>query len=175
MEPLKVVVAGPVGAGKSTLIRTLSETEVVDTDALTSEDIGKPTTTVAMDYGPIHLGDQLLYLFGTPGQDRFDFMWDVLSEGALGLLLLIRGDKPEDFVPARRLLDYLTSRQPVPYVIGVTRQDQPPVWGPEEVAPFFGVPLERVVGINAKDPQSAAKPLIRLVELIVAEEAASYD
>jgi len=173
MEPLKVVVTGPVGAGKSTLIRTISETEIVDTDALASEDIGKETTTVAMDYGTLYLGDQLLYLFGTPGQDRFDFMWDVLSQGALGLLLLIRGDRPEDFVPARRLLDYLTSRQPVPYVIGVTRQDQPPVWGPEEVAPFFGVPEERVVGLNAKDPRSAVAPLVRLLELLAAEEAAT--
>jgi signal recognition particle receptor subunit beta len=173
MEPLKVVVSGPVGAGKSTLIRTLSETEVVDTDALTSQEIGKETTTVAMDYGTLHLGDQLLYLFGTPGQDRFDFMWDVLSEGALGLLMLIRGDRPEDFVPARRLLDYITSRQPVPFVLGVTRQDQPPVWGPEEVAPFFGVPLERVIGLNAKDPRSAVGPLLRLLELIMAEEQVS--
>jgi len=173
MEPLKVVVAGPVGSGKSTFIRTLSETDVVDTEALASEDIGKLTTTVALDYGTIHLGDQLLYLFGTPGQDRFDFMWDVLSEGALGLLLLIRGDKPEDFVPARRLLDYLTSRRPVPFVIGVTRQDLPPVWGPEDVAPFFGVPGERVVGLNATDPQSAVTPLLRLLELITAEEMAS--
>ena len=172
MEPLKIVITGPVGAGKSTLIRTLSETQVVDTDALASENIGKETTTVAMDYGTLHLGDQLLYLFGTPGQDRFDFMWDVLSDGALGLLMLIRGDKPEDFVAARRQLDYLTSRHPVPYIMGVTRQDRPPVWGPEEVAPFFGLPLQRVVGINATDPQSAVTPLIRLLELMLEDQQA---
>jgi len=170
MEPLKVVVAGPVGAGKSTFVRTLSETEVVDTDALASENIGKATTTVALDYGTLHLGEHLLYLFGTPGQDRFGFMWDVLSEGALGLLLLVRGDRPDDFGAARRQLDYITSKHPVPYVIGVTHQDLPLVWEPEDVAAFFGVPAERVVGLNARDRRSAAAPLIRLIELMLADE-----
>ena len=170
MEPLKVIITGPVGAGKSTLIRTLSETEVVDTDAAASEDIGKEMTTVAMDYGTLHLGDQLLYLFGTPGQERFDFMWDVLTEGALGMLMLVRGDRPEDLGPARRMLDYLLSQHPVPHVVGVTRQDRPPVWGPEEVALFLGLPKERVVGLNATDPKSAVQPLVRLLELMLAEE-----
>ncbi len=172
MEPLKVVVSGPVGAGKSTLIRTLSETEIVDTDALTSEAIGKELTTVAMDYGTLTLEDQLLYLFGTPGQERFDFMWDVLTEGALGMVLLVRGDRPEDFPQARRQLDYLLSQQPVPYVVGVTRQDQPPVWGPEEVALYLGQPAERVVGLNATEPTSAVQPLVRLLELMLQEGAA---
>jgi len=170
MEPLKVVVSGPVGSGKSTLIRTLSETEIVDTDALASEAIGKDLTTVAMDYGTLRLDDQLVYLFGTPGQERFDFMWDVLTEGALGMLLLVRGDRPQDFPAARRQLDYLLSRRPVPYVVGVTRQDRPPVWGPDEVALYLGQPAERVVGLNATEPQSAASPLVRLLELMMQEE-----
>ncbi len=167
MEPLKVVVSGPVGAGKSTLIRTLSETEIVDTDARASEAIGKELTTVAMDYGTLRLDGQLLYLFGTPGQERFDFMWDVLTEGALGMVLLVRGDRPQDFPQARRQLDYLLSQRPVPYVVGVTRQDQPPVWSPAEVALYLGQPSERVVGLNATEPRSAASPLVRLLELMV--------
>jgi len=167
VEPLKVVVSGPVGAGKSTLIRTLSETEIVDTDARASEAIGKDLTTVAMDYGTLRLDDQLLYLFGTPGQERFDFMWDVLTEGALGLVLLVRGDRPQDFPQARRQLDYLLSQQPVPYVVGVTRQDRPPVWGPDEVALYLGQPPERVVGLNATEPASAVRPLVRLLELML--------
>ena len=173
MEPIKIVVSGPVGAGKSTFIRTLSETEIVDTDARASEAIGKALTTVAMDYGTLRLDGQLLYLFGTPGQERFDFMWDVLTQGALGMVLLVRGDKPEGFPQARRQLDYLLSQQPVPYVVGVTRQDRPPVWGPEEVALYMGQPPERVVGLNATDPGSAVTPLLRLLELMLGADAPS--
>ncbi len=167
MEPLKVVVSGPVGSGKSTFVRTLSETAIVDTDAFASEPIGKDMTTVALDYGTLRLDGQLLYLFGTPGQQRFDFMWDILTEGALGMVLLVRGDRPQDFPQARRQLDYLLSRQAVPYVVGVTRQDKPPVWGPEEVALYLGQPSEYVVGLNATDPKSAVKPLLRLLELML--------
>ncbi len=173
MEPLKIVVSGPVGSGKSTFIRTLSETEVVDTDALASEAIGKALTTVAMDYGTLRLDGQLLYLFGTPGQERFDFMWDVLTQGALGLVLLVRGDQPDDFPQARRQLDYLLSQQSVPYVVGVTRQDRPPVWGPGEVALYMGQPPERVVGLDATNPRSAVTPLLRLLELMLEADAST--
>ena len=83
--PLKIVMAGPVGAGKTTFIRSLSEIPVVDTDEIATEDIGKETTTVAMDFGMLTLDEIPIFLFGTPGQDRFDFMWEVLCEGALGL------------------------------------------------------------------------------------------
>ena len=91
MGPMKLVISGPVGAGKTTFVQTLSETEVVATEAEASEDIGKKYTTVAFDFGTLNLDGQELLLYGTPGQDRFDFMWDVLCEGALGLTLLVAG------------------------------------------------------------------------------------
>ncbi len=94
----KLVFAGPVGAGKTTAIRSLSDIEVVSTEAKASDDtqLLKPTTTVAMDYGLMRLdsGDQVR-LYGTPGQQRFDFMWDILSENALGLVLLINASAPD--------------------------------------------------------------------------------
>ena len=166
MEPLKIIITGPVGAGKSTLIRTLSETEVVDTDAAATEAIGKETTTVALDHGTLHLDGHLLHLFGTPGQERFDFMWEILSQGALGILLLVRADRPDKLPAARNILDFVRSRAPVPYVVGVTHLDRPKVWRPEEVALFLGTPLEQVVGFDPRDPAEAARPLARLLELI---------
>ncbi len=166
MEPLKVIVSGPVGAGKSTLIRTLSETEVVDTDAIATEAIGKPTTTVALDHGTLRLDGHLLHLFGTPGQERFDFMWEILAEGALGILLMVRADRPDTLPVARNILDYIKSRAPVPYVVGVTHLDQPKVWQPEEVALFLGTPLEHAVGFDPRKPEEAVRPLVRLLELI---------
>lgn len=92
MAIYKIVFAGPVGSGKTTGIQSLSDIEVVRTEAGASDYVRqlKPTTTVAMDYGLMRLdnGDQIR-LYGTPGQKRFDFMWDILSENALGLVLLI--------------------------------------------------------------------------------------
>ena len=94
----KLVFAGPVGAGKTTAIQTLSDIEVVSTDAYASDEVRllKKTTTVAMDYGLMKLasGDQVR-LYGTPGQQRFDFMWEILSENALGLVLMLKASAPD--------------------------------------------------------------------------------
>ena len=93
-----LVFAGPVGAGKTTAIQSLSDIEVVSTDAQASDEVKllKKTTTVAMDYGLMKLanGDQVR-LYGTPGQQRFDFMWEILSENALGLVLMMKASAPD--------------------------------------------------------------------------------
>ncbi len=169
-RPLKLVVSGPVGAGKTTFIQSLSEIPVVETDELATEAIGKERTTVAMDFGLLRLDGVPIYLFGTPGQERFDFVWDVLMEGALGLVLLVAGDNPRDFPRARHILEYLTSRHPVPFVVGVTRQDLPRVWTPQEVADYFFLPEAQVVGMNATSPTSATLALVRMLELVTGEK-----
>jgi len=165
-QPLKLVISGPVGAGKTSFIQSLSETEVVDTDELASEDIGKERTTVAMDFGTLTLDGIPLYLFGTPGQDRFDFMWEILCEGSLGMILLVAGDKPKDFAHARNILEFVTSRVPVPFIVGVTRQDLPKVWEPEDVADYFGLDTDQVIGLNATSPTASVLALITLLRLI---------
>ena len=167
--PLKLLVSGPVGAGKTTFIRTLSETPVVDTDEQASEDIGKAMTTIAFDLGTLTLDGLTLHLWGTPGQDRFDFMWDMAAEGAIGMLLLVAGDQPRHFMQARTILEYITSRHPVPFIVGVTRQDIPDVWSPEDVAGFFELPITQVVGLNATDIDSAAGALVQLMELLLGD------
>ncbi|GGO36931.1 GTP-binding protein [Deinococcus humi] len=166
--PLKLVVSGPVGAGKTTFVQTISETPVVATEAEASEDIGKTHTTVAFDFGTLRLDGQDVHLYGTPGQDRFNFMWEVLCEGALGLVLLVAGDRPEDFAHARNMLDFITSRIPVPFLVGVTRQDQASVWLPEDVALYFGLPETQVVGLNATCPDQVRRTLATLLELQLA-------
>lgn len=168
--PLKLVVSGPVGAGKTTFVQTLSQTPVVATEAEASEDIGKANTTVAFDFGTLTLGGQELHLYGTPGQDRFSFMWEVLCEGALGLVLLVAGDRPQDFLPARNIFEFITSRIAVPFVIGVTRQDQPRVWAPADVALYFGLPEQHVLGLNATSEDEARQVLAHLLELTLSTD-----
>jgi uncharacterized protein len=169
VKPLKLIVSGPVGAGKTTFIQSLSEIPVVETDEFASEDIGKTRTTVAMDFGMLELDGVRIQLWGTPGQVRYKFMWDILSEGALGLVLLLAGDQPQDFITARSMLEYITSRHPVPYLVGVTRQDLPDVWSPEDVADFFNLPSNRVFGMNATRATSSVGALISLLEQVRGE------
>ncbi|HSI84596.1 MAG: ATP/GTP-binding protein [Candidatus Methylacidiphilales bacterium] len=164
--PVKLVISGPVGAGKTTFIQTLSDSPVVSTDEEASEDIGKTMTTVAMDFGTLTVEDYPIYLFGTPGQERFDFMWEVLCEGAYGLILLIAGDRPKDFPQARRILEFITTQTPIPFIIAVTRQDMPMVWSPEEVSEYFGVDPNLACGLDARDQQSSYETLFRMFALI---------
>jgi uncharacterized protein len=166
-HPLKIVISGPVGAGKTTFIESISQTPVISTDEMASEAIGKPLTTVAMDFGSLTIEGVEIFLFGTPGQERFDYMWQVLSEGSLGLILLLAGDRPEDFFKARKIMETITSRLPLPLVIGVTRLDMPKVWAPEDIAAFFQRDPRLVIGLDAREPGSCLAVLASLLEIIV--------
>jgi small GTP-binding protein len=124
----KLVFAGPVGAGKTTAIQSLSDIEVVRTEASASDDVKqlKKTTTVAMDYGFMKLasGDQVR-LYGTPGQKRFDFMWDILTENALGLVLMLRGNAPDPVADLRTYVkEFREFIDRTSLVVGITHSDQ---------------------------------------------------
>ncbi len=124
----KIVFAGPVGAGKTRAIRSLSDIDVVSTEADASDEVRKikRTTTVAMDYGVMRLGNgDQVRLYGAPGQKRFDFMWEILTENALGLVLLIKATVAD---PVAELREYLQAFRPLiertAVVVGVTHTDQ---------------------------------------------------
>ncbi|AOY88698.1 GTP-binding protein [Marinobacter salinus] len=123
----KIIFAGPVGAGKTTAIQTISDIEVVSTESRASDDVSKrkETTTVAMDYGTLNVGGgQKIHLYGTPGQERFSFMWDIITIGGLGLVLLLDNDRDD---PLADLEFYIHAFRPFirksSMVIGVTRMD----------------------------------------------------
>ena len=127
MQTVKMVVTGPFNAGKTQFIRTVSEIDVVSTERKISSEAEKvkETTTVAMDFGRITVDEDLvLYLFGTPGQKRFDFMWEILSEGALGVILLI-DDTAENPLQDLELYFDAFSQQldNRTLVVGITRTD----------------------------------------------------
>jgi hypothetical protein len=166
-DPIKIVVSGPVGSGKTTLIQTLSSTEVVSTDELASEDIGKPMTTVAMDFGVLELEDQDIFLFGTPGQDRFDYMWEILSEGCFGLILLIPADQPGQMVQVRRIYDVILSVSDIPVLLVLTRTDLGQVWEREDVQDYFDVPDDAIMEVDPRRVENALDALLELVEIYI--------
>src|SRR5665213_1664276 len=125
-QAVKIVVTGPFAAGKTTLIRTISEITVLSTEKdITDETKSrKAETTVAMDFGRITIDhDLVLYLFGTPGQDRFDFMWEILGEGRRGYVLLLDAERPESRAEAVGILAAFKKMAKVPFVVGLNRSD----------------------------------------------------
>lgn len=130
----KIVVSGPFNSGKTTFIRAISEIEVVSTERSTLSSGKKCDTTVAMDFGRITLRDgDVLHLYGTPGQERFDFMWEVLSEGMLGYVVLVDGTDVQSLDDARKIINAFERVSDVPFVIGLTRADRKGCLGPGAV------------------------------------------
>lgn len=120
MQSVKVVVTGPFNAGKTTFIKAVSEIAVLSTERQISEaaDEGSGETTVAMDFGRITVSEEVvLYLFGTPGQERFSFMWETLSEGMLGFVLLVDADDEKSFEDAKTMIGFFKDVSDVPYVV----------------------------------------------------------
>jgi signal recognition particle receptor subunit beta len=118
-------VTGPFNSGKTQFIKTVSDIPVVSTEKrITTEDRGfKAETTVAMDYGRTLLDDDLLYLYGTPGQARFEFMWDILSSEIDGFVMLVDSTDTAFFPDAVEMIAYFSERTRVPYLVAANKTD----------------------------------------------------
>ncbi|MCQ8115869.1 GTP-binding protein [Methylomonas methanica] len=127
MSQYKIIFTGPVGAGKTTAINAISDVPPVKTDAAASDMTKnrKASTTVAMDYGVMNLaGGEKIHLYGTPGQERFDFMWDILTNGGIGLILLLDNTRADPFQDMRFFLDAFGKFiNDTSVAIGVTQMD----------------------------------------------------
>ncbi len=127
MSQYKIIFTGPVGAGKTTAINSISDTPPIKTDAAASDmtKTRKNSTTVALDYGVMNLpGGEKLHLYGTPGQERFDFMWDILVNGGIGLILLLDNTRSDPFVDMKFFLETFDKFiKETAVAIGVTQMD----------------------------------------------------
>jgi small GTP-binding protein len=172
-QAVKIVVTGPFAAGKTTLIRTISEITVLSTErGITDETRSrKAETTVAMDFGRITIDrDLVLYLFGTPGQERFDFMWEILGEGMLGYVLLVDASRPETMAEAQNILDAFRRMARVPFVVALNRPEERGAVGEDTVRASLGLPQHvPVVACDATDKDSVKNVLLALLYSVLDE------
>ena len=165
MQTVKMVITGPFSSGKTEFIRSISEIEVVSTERGISPDTAesqqKENTTVAMDFGRITVDDDLvLYLFGTPGQRRFDFMWEILAEGMLGFVVMVDSAKPETF----------RAYANTPYVVAANKQDHPDAWEAEDLRIALRIEENvKLLPCIAKDKESVKNVLLELLYSILEE------
>ena len=171
MQTVKMVVTGPFSSGKTQFIQTVSEIDVVATERKISSESEriKETTTVAMDFGRITVDDDLvLYLFGTPGQKRFDFMWEILSEGMLGFVVMVDSSRPETFREARRILETFRAYAPTPYVVTANKQDLDDAWDPDDMRIALRLaPEVKLLPCIATDKESVKNALLELLYSIL--------
>ena len=175
MKTMRLVVAGTPGCGKSTFVRTISEVEVIDTERTATDETStlKQKTTVAFDYGRIMFGSTLeLQIYGTPGQSRFNFMWDFLIKSANIYILLVPAHRPDDFQYARQIISFMNQRVQIPMLIGLTHTDCPGVCNTEEIMIRLGYMDRRnrppVVKVNPNERPSTLESLMAVMALLVA-------
>jgi signal recognition particle receptor subunit beta len=168
---IKFVITGPFAAGKTTLVNTMSEIPVIGTETVVSDNTRaiKCNTTVSMDFGKLTLIDEDLIvelsLFGTPGQQRFNFMWDVLAEGMDGYVVLADLARPDSFEETAAIIDHFRGLSAAPFVIGANK-------GTGEdgeldgLADRLGAAEAPVIACDATDQGSAREMLLALLEAV---------
>ncbi len=175
INDIKIIFTGTVGSGKSQAISTISTIDVVQTDVLATDDVYdmKDTTTVAMDYGELALDDETtLALYGTPGQERFRFMWEILTRGALGVVIMVDNSRDDPLLDMETYLEnFRECIANSTAVIGVTHTDVSPEPSMEKYYDYMQAKgyLYPVYPIDARKTEDVNLILESLAAMIVAD------
>lgn len=171
MQSVKVVVTGPFNAGKTTFIKAVSEITVLSTERQVSAASGEGSgeTTVAMDFGRITISDDVvLYLFGTPGQQRFSFMWETLSEGMLGFVLLVDAEDKDSYEDAKSMIEFFRNMSDVPFVVAANKVPPTDMKTLRAVRTAIGLADEiPLLPVDARDKESVKAVLLGLLYRIL--------
>jgi uncharacterized protein len=175
MQAIKIVITGAFSAGKTNFIRSISDIDIVSTESVVTdhaERILKAETTVALDFGTMAINDDVtLYLFGTPGQERFDFMWDVLATGCIGYVVVVDSCRPGHLNETRRLMAHFAEIVDVPFVIAANKQDDPAALPPTYIRRRLGVPEHiPVLPCITRERESVKQVLLALLDQIEATQ-----
>jgi small GTP-binding protein len=164
----KIVVTGPFNSGKTQLIKTISDIPVVSTEKRITDadqDI-KEETTVAMDFGRVQMDEHLLYLYGTPGQVRFEFMWEILSQEMDGFLVLVDSTAPETFEIAGQMLEIFANYIDAPCIVVATKADLPGAARLDVVRRGVGISDVTVMPCDATKKTSVRQVLLQILPLL---------
>ena len=165
----KIIVTGPFSSGKTTFVGTISEIPVVSTERkITTEDRGvKAETTVAMDYGRVTLDGRVLHLNGTPGQARFDFMWEILANEMNGFIVLVDSTDAASFPDAKELIELFSQFKQVPFLVVANKADLKDAANLSQIRRETGVSENiTVMPCDSTSKSSVRQVLLQMIELI---------
>ncbi|MFA6467559.1 MAG: ATP/GTP-binding protein [Bacteroidota bacterium] len=172
----KLVISGSVNSGKTTFVRTISEFDPITTDEYATEadvKVLKGQTTVAMDYGRRTIDeDVVLHIYATPGQERFNFMWDVLVEGAFGVIFLADSTDLDSISNTKKIIKYFSEKFNLPYLLCVTKLDVPSSIEYKEVLKLIDKQDLFAIPCNTTQKEDVRTALIALLSLAIDKAAA---
>lgn len=179
-QVVKLVITGPVNAGKTTMVQNLSDSQVAATDVAATDSVSqlKALTTVGLDFGILKVDESLeLHLFGTPGQSRFNFMWNILSKGAIGAIFLVDSTSDESLIEMKKMFAYFAENVKLPVIVGATKQDLPGAKSTDELAELLNLGNVMILPVDAREKEGSKMLALTLLgnALVEAGGEEEYD
>jgi len=177
---VKLVITGPVNAGKTTMVQNLSDSQVAATDVSATDHVSqlKAMTTVGLDFGILKIDDTLeLHLFGTPGQSRFNFMWNILSKGSIGAIFLVDSTSDDSLLEMKKMFAYYSENVDLPVIIGATKQDLPNAKSIDELTDLLDIGNVMILPVDAREKEGSKMLALTLLgnALVDAQGSGDYD